>query len=66
MTDDEPKRQKCVATVYVKDTYRRTGRGKSGFEMHYMQHACKRWAKAGEGYCWQHLRYWQSRTINGI
>lgn len=44
---------RCRETVYVRDTYRRTGRGKTGFEMHYIEQQCSR--KAGpDGYCFQH------------
>ena len=43
----------CKEMVYVKDVYRRTGRGPSGFEMHYNRQQCKRKAKPN-GYCWQH------------
>jgi len=57
----------CKEMVYVRDTYRRTGRGQSGFEMHYTCQQCKR--KAGvNGYCWQHswrasYEYkWQARA----
>lgn len=43
----------CAAIVYKKDTLRYTGRGKSGFEMHYDKMRCKRRAIQGK-YCWQH------------
>ena len=43
----------CKATVYHRDTYRRTGRGKTGFELHYHRRQCKRKALAN-GYCRQH------------
>jgi hypothetical protein len=46
----------CKETVYIRDTYRRTGRGKTGFEMHYRSQQCSRRAK-DNGYCWQHQRY---------
>ena len=45
----------CKKMLYVRDTYRRTGRGKSGFEMHYSRQQCSRKAKPN-GYCWQHQR----------
>ena len=61
-------RQQCEATVYRADVMRRTGRGPSGFEMHYERGRCKRRAetevrnpitnckyKPG-GLCWQHER----------
>jgi len=45
----------CKMMVYVRDTYRRTGRGPSGFELHYERRQCKRKAQPN-GYCWQHQR----------
>jgi len=44
---------RCQALVYKRDTYRRTGRGKSGFSMHYTKCQCERPAKF-DGRCWQH------------
>ena len=44
---------RCMAKVWKRDTYRRTGRGKSGFEMHFSECQCTRNARA-TGYCWQH------------
>ncbi len=44
---------RCAATIWKRDTYRRTGRGKSGFEMHYERCQCKRTATDGK-WCWQH------------
>ncbi len=46
---------KCKFLVDHRDTYRRTGRGSSGFTMHYREERCKRDAK-DSGYCWQHER----------
>lgn len=43
----------CKATVYHRDQLRRTGRGPTGFEMHYTEDQCKRKPYKG-GYCWQH------------
>lgn len=43
----------CRATAWHRDTYRYTGRGESGFEMHYRQAQCKRKSKEN-WYCWQH------------
>ncbi len=45
--------EKCIAGVYIADTYRYTGRGSSGFEMHYNHRRCKRNANKN-GRCWQH------------
>lgn len=50
-TDEEIPR--CCALVWKRDTYRRTGRGPSGFEMHYNKCQCERAAKF-DGRCWQH------------
>ena len=45
--------QRCKEDVYHRDTYRRTGRGSSGFSMHYNLSRCTR--RAGpDGYCYQH------------
>jgi hypothetical protein len=49
----KPKIPRCTAAVYHRDTYRRTGRTKSGFEMHYTQSQCVRRATR-DGRCWQH------------
>ena len=43
----------CEATVYVRDTLRYSGRGKSGFEMHHTKRNCRRPAR-GTRFCWQH------------
>lgn len=55
--------EQCQAIVYHKDTYRRTGRGPSGFELHYKRERCKREAGT-DGLCWQHRRsvYWIERV----
>lgn len=47
------RRQRCKAVVWKRDTYRRTGRGKSGFSMHYEQCQCQR-AAVHAGRCKQH------------
>ena len=44
---------KCNAVIYKRDTYRYTGRGRNGFEMHYTRLRCSRKASHGE-WCWQH------------
>lgn len=46
---------RCNAVVWKRDTYRRTGRGPTGFEMHYTQCQCKRPARNGD-LCAQHAR----------
>ncbi len=33
---------RCTACVYRRDTYRRTGRGATGFTMHYTEGQCTR------------------------
>jgi hypothetical protein len=48
-----PDEQRCKGATFKRDTYRYTGRGKGGFEMHYIQGECTRRANAS-GYCWQH------------
>lgn len=50
----EPSEQ-CRMAIDVRDTYRRTGRGKSGFEMHYRRQQCSRRGKYG-GYCKTHYK----------
>jgi len=53
MDYEHPTKDRCSQRVGVPDTYRYTGRGKSGFEMHYSWRQCSR--KPGpSGYCWQH------------
>jgi hypothetical protein len=47
--------ERCRYIVYIRDTYRYTGRGRSGFEMHYNKRRCKR-KPLNNGYCWQHQR----------
>jgi hypothetical protein len=51
VSEAEPPR--CCFVMSVPEQLRRTGRGKSGFERHYVKQQCSR--RAGEsGYCWQH------------
>jgi hypothetical protein len=45
--------ERCEAAVYKRDTYRYTGRTKSGFEMHYNRCRCSRMATIN-GFCRQH------------
>lgn len=45
--------ERCEAIVYHRDCYRYTGRGPSGFEMHYKKDRCKRRA-VNDGFCKQH------------
>ena len=47
-------RSPCQETVWTRDTYRYSGRGPSGFTMHYTRHQCRRSASDGGAYCWQH------------
>lgn len=49
----EAREPRCKVAVYKRDTYRRTGRGKSGFEMHYEKDQCSR-ATVVDGRCKQH------------
>ena len=46
---------RCKATVWRRDCYRRTGRGPSGFSMHYSEDQCARKRKGGE-FCGQHQK----------
>lgn len=50
----ESDQKQCVEYVYVRDTYRRTGKGPRGFELHYRRQRCSRLTKPGSEYCWQH------------
>lgn len=50
-----PDPDRCKAVVYKRDTYRRTGRGKSGFELHYSRCQCSR-KPTIKGLCGQHAR----------
>jgi hypothetical protein len=45
--------KRCRVVIYKRDTYRRTGRTKSGFEPHYTKEQCSRRATSGSR-CWQH------------
>lgn len=49
-------RTRCAAVVYRRDTYRRTGRGSTGFELHYTRRQCSRYATVGD-LCKQHSRW---------
>jgi len=51
---DAPRRQRCKAAIYKRDTYRRTGRGPTGFSMHYNKEQCTR-ASVADDFCRQHL-----------
>lgn len=51
---NELERPQCEEIVYVKDCYRRTGRGPGGFEIHYNRQQCSRNAQEGRKFCWQH------------
>lgn len=44
----------CEAVVWHREQYRRTGRGPSGFEMHYTKDRCARKKQQGQSLCWQH------------
>lgn len=57
-----PDEQRCVAIVYLRDTYRYTGRGRNGFEMYYSKERCKRRATVGD-MCWQHA-FQKQRRMN--
>lgn len=44
---------RCTAAIYKRDTYRYSGRGKSGFTMHYKCQQCTHAAKKN-GFCGKH------------
>lgn len=47
-------RRRCVATVWKRDTHRYTGRGPSGFTMHYTRCQCRRAVNGAGRFCGQH------------
>lgn len=56
MVSDE---DRCKVAVFVKDTYRYTGRGKGGFEMRYTKRQCSRRA-IKDGCCKIHQGHFKS------
>ena len=46
---------RCNATVWRRDTHRYTGRGPTGFELHYQKGRCER-KKADGDLCTQHAK----------
>lgn len=44
---------RCQAVIYKRDTYRYSGRGRGGFEMHYSKEQCSHAATFGE-WCGKH------------
>lgn len=50
-TTTQPRR--CQALIHKRDTYRRTGRGRTGFGMRYTDEQCSRRAGVGD-FCRQH------------
>ena len=63
MTDRLSEAERCKATIWKRDTYRYTGRGKSGFEMHYNERRCSRSAVTN-GYCKQHAELFGRRALS--
>lgn len=55
-------KEQCNARVWHRDTYRRTGRGKSGFTMHYAERQCTRDAVNGQ-LCRQHFEMTKRRYV---
>ncbi len=45
--------KRCQALIFKRDTYRRTGGGRTGFEMHYSKEQCSHAAKFGV-WCGKH------------
>jgi len=56
----------CKENVYKRNTYRRTGRGRSGFELHYNREQCRRSVKEGTNFCWQHQRWVPTAKENAL
>lgn len=60
--EDYANHDHCRMTIYVRDTYRRTGRGRTGFELHYIARQCSRPVRIitksvnRHGYCLPHAR----------
>ncbi len=53
---------RCHHHVYRRDTYRRTGRGPTGFEMHYAYGQCRKGATVGN-HCKTHAECrWTGHT----
>lgn len=50
----ENQKSRCLAVVYKRDTYRYTGRGRNGFEMHYTKCQCSFAARDGSNFCGKH------------
>jgi len=48
------RKDRCLAVVYRRDTYRVDRNAKSGFSMHYNRCQCKRRAVTDNGLCKQH------------
>ncbi len=57
--------ERCQAAVYKRDTYRRTGRGSSGFEMHFKRCRCERRAVT-DGLCKQHAAIAMRRDLTRV
>jgi len=59
--------KRCRAAIWVRDTYRRTGRGLHGFSLHYNKQQCSRKAiktlGGEEKFCKQHLELREYRTL---
>lgn len=57
------RRLRCVAVVWKRDTYRYTGRNKSGFEMYYSKKQCSRAATCPDRLCRQHAAMCNPLTL---
>ena len=65
--------EQCTYHIYVRDVPRYSGRGPSGFTMHYNRQQCSRRRKDGTAFCWQHQpeyyigllkRRWAARAVH--
>lgn len=57
------KEKRCIKIIYIKDTYRYTGRGKGGFELHYSKRQCIRSPLKGTDFCWQHSNEYSEEKV---
>jgi hypothetical protein len=47
----------CEGFVWERDTYRYTGRTKTGLELQYRKRRCKRKSMRNARFCFQHIAY---------
>lgn len=56
MTEEPHGPPRCQGQVRHRDTYRRTGRGRTGFTMHYIVEQCPKRAVVGD-FCRAHVKW---------